>query len=289
MTLNKLRIYLACALLFLLCACGAPGTGIAADPTPYPDGITQGSTVNPAHLTHPQAITVFAAASLTDAFLEIGQAFEGAYPGVTVNYSFAGSQVLRTQLEQGASADVVAFADQENMALLVSDALVASDTYSIFATNRMIVILPASNPAKLKTLADLARPGIQLVLADNSVPAGRYARQILSKISQDPLYGAEYGSQVLANVVSNETDVRQVVTKVELGEADAGIVYASDELSAESLITIPIPAQYNVIAQYPIAPLSASVNHDLAAAFIAFSTSQPGQEILSKWGFTPVN
>jgi molybdate transport system substrate-binding protein len=233
-----------------------------------------------------QTLTVFAAASLTDAFSEIGKEFESTNPGVKVVFSFAGSQVLRTQLEQGAVADIYASADHKNMDLLVAEDLIAPNTYQDFTTNRLVVILPPGNPKGLATLEDLAITNLKLVLADSSVPAGNYARQILSNMSKDPAYGTDYGSLVLGNVVSNETDVRQVVIKVELGEADAGIVYVSDVVAAPELGTIAIPEQFNVIAKYPVAILTNSPNPDLAAAFVKYVMSPAGQAIMDHWGFS---
>ena len=206
----------------------------------------------------------------------MGKAFEAANPGVTVKFSFAGSQVLVTQIEQGAPADVFASADHKNMDALVTANLVASG-YKDFATNLLQVILPPGNPANVQTLQDLAKPGLKLVLEDPSVPAGNYTREILTNMSKDPTYGTDFSTKVLANVVSNETDVKQVVAKVDQGEGDAGIVYVTDALAAPDLKTISIPANYNVIAQYPIAALEKASNPDLASAFVAYVLSADGQ------------
>ena len=224
---------------------------------------------------------------MIDAFQEIGKAYEAIHPGVKINFSFAGSQVLRTQLEQGALTDIFASADHKNMDILIKDNLVASNSYQDFATNRLAVVLPSNNPAGVKSLEDLARLNLKLILADPSVPAGNYAQQILFNISKDPEYGESFSSAVLANVLSYETDVKQVVTKVELGEADAGIVYVTDAFAAPDLVTIPISEKFNIIAQYPIAILTNSPNPYLAAGFISFITSPDGQAIMEKWGFNP--
>jgi len=230
-------------------------------------------------------ITVFAAASLTGAFQEIGQNFEAANPGIRVNFNFAGSQILRTQLEQGAQADIFASADHKNMDLVVGEGLVVLDTVKDFAMNSLIVILPSNNPGKIVSLVELARPGLKLVLADASVPAGNYARQMFEKMSQDPAYGKDFSMRVLVNVVSNETDVKQVVAKVDLGEADAGIVYTSDAVAAPKLRTLTIPAQFNIQATYPIAVLLHTPGLKQAVNFISYVTSPEGQAILTKWGF----
>jgi len=262
-----------------LSACGFTGVGL-------PSKSLSSISENPG-AAQTRELTVFAAASLTDAFEEIGNAFEAANPGVKVNFNFAGSQILRTQLEQGAAADIYASADHKNMDALIEENLVIANSYQDYTSNGLVVVLPPGNPAKLESLKDLANPDIKLVLADESVPAGKYARQILSNMSQNPEYGKYFEADVLANVVSNETDVRQVVTKVELGEADAGIVYVSAAVAAPELITIPIPVQFNVIAKYPIAILANSPSPGLAETFIAYLVSPAGQAILDKWGFIP--
>ena len=257
-------------------------------PTAVPTATTPPTVAPPSKPT--RALTVFAAASLTGAFTEIGKNFDGAHPGVTSTFNFAGSQTLRSQLEQGAIADVFASANTKEMnTLIITDSLVLTGTDQIFATNKLLVILPANNPANIQTLQDLSQSGVKIVLADATVPAGNYARQILNKMSKDPTFGADFATKVLANVVSNETDVKQVVAKVQLGEADAGIVYISDSVAAPELKTIDIPANFNVIAKYPIATLTIAPQSELGSEFIDYVLSAEGQSILQKWGFTPVN
>jgi len=238
-----------------------------------------------ANTPEPRTLMVFAAASLTDAFSEIGKNFEAANSGVTVAFNFAGSQALRTQIEEGAPADVFASASGKEMNALVAGALVTEAESKIFLNNKLVVILPADNPAGLKSLADLAKPGSKIVLAAEEVPVGNYARQSLELMNGS--FGADFKDKVLANVVSNEDNVKQVVAKVQLGEADAGIVYTSDAIAAPELQTIEIPTELNVIAKYPIAPLAESANADLAQAFIAYALSADGQAILQRWGFAP--
>jgi len=234
-----------------------------------------------------RTLTVYAAASLTDAFTEIGKAFEADQPGVTVVLNFGGSQNLRTQIEQGALADVFASANIKEMDTLVAQNFIAAEAPHVFLTNQLVVILPKNNPAGIDSLEDLGQPGLKLVLAAEEVPAGRYARQILENLNS--MYGADYADRVLANVVSNEDNIRQAVTKVQLGEADASIVYVSDAVAAPELGQIAIPADINVVAEYPIASLIGSANPELADAFIAYVLSPAGQATLEKWGFTPVS
>jgi molybdate transport system substrate-binding protein len=234
----------------------------------------------------PAALTVYAAASLTDAFTEIGQAFEAEHSDTSIVFNFGGSQNLRTQIEQGAPAVVFASANTREMDTLVSQGLVAKEAQEIFLTNQLVVILPQDNPTGINSLEDLAEPGLKLLLAAEEVPAGRYARQVLQNLNS--MFGADYRDRVLANVVSNEDNIRQAVTKVQLGEADASIVYVSDAVAAPELQRIEIPEQVNVIAEYPIAPLTGSSNPELADEFIAYVLSPEGQATLEKWGFTPI-
>lgn len=254
---------LSILLVLTACSTGAARTDVRAAPS--------------------RTVTVFAAASLNEAFSEIGKAFEAGHPGVNVIFNFAGSPTLRTQIEQGAQADVFASADETNMQQLASEKMV--NISHIFTRNQLIVILPPNNPAGISKLQDLARPGLKLVLAGENVPAGKYARQMLEQM--DTAYGASFEDKALANVASNEEDVKQVVAKVQLGEADAGIVYTSDAIAAPELKTIEIPAGLNVVAQYPIASLNNSPNATLADEFIAYILSIDGQVILKKWGFLP--
>jgi molybdate transport system substrate-binding protein len=233
----------------------------------------------------PRTLNVFAAASLTEAFTELGKQFEAAHPGVIVTFNFAGSQTLRAQIEEGAPADVFASANEIEMDDLISGALVAQDASQIFLHNKLVVILPPDNPAALEKLEDLASPGIKVVLAAEEVPVGKYARQSLDQMNGQ--FGSDFKDKVLANVVSNEDTVKQVVAKVQLGEGDAGIVYTSDVVAAPDLKTIEIPAELNMIAKYPIAPLAQSANADLARAFVDLVLSSDGQAVLQEWGFAP--
>ena len=233
-----------------------------------------------------RTLTVYAAASLTESFTELGEAFEASHPGVTVAFNFGGSQNLRTQIEQGAPADVFASANTKEMDALIAGDLVDAGAPKVFLTNQLVVIVPQENPAEIVSLEDLAKPGLKLVLAAEEVPAGRYAREVLENLKR--IFGAEFKEKVLANVVSNENNIRQAVTKVQLGEADASIVYVSDAIAVPKLRRIEIPTEMNVIAEYPIVPLSESANTELANDFIQYVLSPEGQATLQKWGFTPI-
>ena len=157
----------------------------------------------------------------------------------------------------------------------------------IFARNVLVVVVPAKNPAGIQTLQDLAKPNLKLVLTNKEVPVGNYARQALEKMSQDPAFGPDFSKRVLANLVSEETNVRQVAAKVQLGEADAGIVYSTDVTPAlrDAVRVIQIPPELNVIAKYPIAVVKGAQNEAGARAFIAYVLSPAGQTILVRHGF----
>lgn len=225
-------------------------------------------------------LTVFAAASLSGAFDEIASAFESTHANADVILNFAGSNTLRAQIEAGANADVFASANSKEMDTLVANGLVSEGKARIFASNRLVIITPKGNPAGLSTFDGLALPGLKLVLAAREVPVGRYARQALENA------GGAFEENVLANVVSNETDVKQVLAKVQLGEADAGIVYASDAVAAQELKVIEIPDVWNVQAAYPIAALANAREPELADQFIEYVLSPKGQTILQEWGFS---
>ncbi len=231
-------------------------------------------------------LTVFAASSLTDAFTEAGHAFEVAYPGSSVRFNFAGSPTLRTQLAQGARADALAVADQGNMQAAFKQGLIVSPGPT-FVRNRLAIIAPKPNRADVTSTADLASQGLKLVLASAEVPVGAYAREAIAKMDAEPAYGAGFGKRVLANVVSDEPNVKAVVTKVQLGEADAGIVYVTDVTAsvADELTVIDIPDLYNVIASYPIAVTRDTPKSVLARTFIDFLLSDQGQTIMKRYGF----
>lgn len=241
-----------------------------------------GGSLNGSH-----TLTVYAAASLTDAFTEISRAFEAAHPEVKVVLNFGGSQNLRTQIEQGAPADIFASANTREMDTLVAKNFVNANAPRIFLTNHLVLILPKDNPAGITSLEGLGKPGLKLVLAAEEVPAGRYAREVLENLNA--MFGADYKGKVMANVVSNEDNIRQAVTKVQLSEADASIVYVSDAVAVLELLRIEIPADVNVLAEYPIAPLANSGDPESANQFIDYVLSSAGQVTLLKWGFTPVN
>ena len=226
-------------------------------------------------------LNIFAAASLSESFRELASRFEAAHPEITVSLNFAGSNTLRAQIEQGAQADLFASANLNEMETLQAQGLI--NGFQPFAENRLVVITPAENTGALSQFADLANPGLKLVLAAEEVPAGNYSRQVLARL------GEEFERKTLANLVSNENSVRQVLAKIQLGEADAGIVYASDLFAAEQVTVIEIPAEVNVSAVYALTQPLGARHPEAAQAFIDFLLSAEGQEILAKWGFLPLD
>jgi molybdate transport system substrate-binding protein len=233
------------------------------------------------------SITVFAASSLTEAFNEIGDAFSGANPGASVEFNFAGSPALVTQLQEGAAADVLATAAQSNMDTALQNGSVV-DAGQVFVRNRLVVIVPSDNPANITSPYDLDQDGLRLVLAAEDVPVGKYARQSIMNMEAQPEGGPGFSDAVLGNIVSNASNVKEVVSAVQLGEADAGIVYVTDvtpDVEAD-MMTIDIPDNVNVIATYPIA-VTTDADATTAQAFIDFVLATQGQQILQSHGFLP--
>ena len=258
---SRIRVTVATALLALLASAarGAPAPAPAA-----------------------KEVVVFEAASLKDVFAKLAQAFEKENAGVKVVTNAAGSQELRTQIEHGAKADVVASADRKHMDALAGQGLVVSP--SVFTCNEpVIVVRPALAPT-IKTLADLPRAE-RIVIGTPEVPIGAYTLEILDKAAVK--LGADFPKRVQAKVASRELNVRQVLAKVVLGEADAGVVYRSDAMGAAGKVTVvAIAPELNVIAEYPIAALKAAPQPDLARRWIELVKSPAGAAALREAGFT---
>jgi molybdate transport system substrate-binding protein len=228
-------------------------------------------------------LVVFAAASLRESFEALGASFEQAHPGVKVRLNLAGSQELRTQLEQGAAADVFASADTKNMSALAPQGLVKAPV--VFARNEPVIVVPRDNPAGIRAFGDLVKTK-RLVVGAPEVPIGGYTVKIFDAAGKK--LGPALRAQLDAAVVSRELNVRQVLAKVTLGEADAGIVYRTDALAAKDKAAIvAIPADLNVQADYPVAVVSASKQPELAHAWVQLLLSPEGQERLAGAGFLP--
>lgn len=218
---------------------------------------------------------VFAAASLTEVFAEVTGAFEATYPQASIVFNFGPSSGLATQLVEQGGGDVFASADLEQMQKVVDAQLLQGEPRP-FVRNRLQIIVPSGNPAGVEALEDLADPDLKVVLAAEQVPVGRYARQALSKAG------------VSVQPVSEAVDTKGVVGPVVLGEADAGIVYATDVSAAKEAEGIEIPDEYNVAAIYPIALTKAAAGNEVAQAFVDFVLGDEGRRIMGDYGFEPV-
>ncbi|MFE5944402.1 molybdate ABC transporter substrate-binding protein [Streptomyces sp. NPDC056480] len=259
---------LTAALLAPLAACGN-SDDTKADAA-GPSGSASASATGSASGAPAADLIVLAAASLTDVFKTAGKAYEKSHPGTKVTFSFAGSQELVAQVSQGSRADVLVTADTKSMDKVKAD----TGTPAIIARNRLVIATGEGNPFKVDGLEDLADTKLKVVLAAPEVPAGKYSKQILD------------AQKVTVKPVSQEPNVRAVLSKVELGEADAGLVYKTDAASAADKVdAVEIPDDQNAIAKYPAATIKDSENAEAAAAFVAWLSSPEGQKILQDAGF----
>jgi molybdate transport system substrate-binding protein len=251
---------LGTALVLLLAGCGGSADGdAAATPSTSPTGLSG-------------TLTVFAAASLTDVFTDLGEQFEADHPGLDVQFSFAGSSALATQLTQGAPADVFASANESQMGV-VTDAGLADDP-QVFAANVLQLAVPAGNPAGVTGLADLAREELAVALCAPQVPCGAAAEDVLA------------AAGVTATPDTLEEDVRAALTKVELGEVDAALVYTTDVTAAGDAVEgIDVPEAEQAVNDYPVAVLADAPNPEAAAAFVELVRSEEGQQALADAGF----
>ena len=233
-------------------------------------------------------LTVLGASSLSKVFPQIGALFTKQHPGVAFRWSFGGTDTLAAQIEQGAPADVFAGASTKYGDQLSGEGLIASP--QAFATNRLVLIVPPENPAKITSPKELTKPGLKLVVGADTVPVGSYTRTVLANL--DALYGKGYDARVLANVVDNEDAVSGVLQKVQLGEADAGFVYVTDAAAAGgAVMAIPLPDEAQATATYPIAVVKTSAHRVLAAQFASFVLTPAAQALLSeaKFGAPPAS
>lgn len=233
----------------------------------------------------PDSLIVYAATSLTDAFEQLASDFEQTYSDVEIVLNFASSSTLAAQLLEGAQADVFASANEARMDQIVGDGLITSEAVEIFARNQLVLALPLDNPAQIASIADLAHKPALLVLAVQGTPIREYTDAMLHSYGKE--MGEDFVDLVLENLVSEESNVRQVITRVALGEADAGIVYQTDVIGeiSEQVITIHIDQEHNQLASYPIAVLGHSPKPALARTFVDFVLSNQGQSVLSDFSF----
>jgi molybdate transport system substrate-binding protein len=264
------------ALALVLAACSSGATPAPSAPTPSAA----------ASAAAPASLTIYAAASLKAVLAKAQTAYQAANPGTTLAISTDSSSALETKIKQGAPADVFLSADTTNPQKLVDTGL-AAGTVTKFAGNLLTVIVPMANPAGIKTPADLARPGIKVIAAGDTVPITKYATQLVANLAKQPGYPADFVAQYTANIVTREDNVAAVVAKIELGEGDAGIVYVTDAKTSTKVMTIAVPDAANVPATYGGVVVKASPNVAAAQAFLAWLAGPDGQAILASFGFLP--
>ncbi len=240
--------------------------------------LVSGCTPSPATSGDERVLVVFAAASLREAFMEAGRAFEASHPGVAVTFQFAGSHEIRAQLEAGARADVVATADERTMSALQSSGRITRSI--VFARNTLVAVLTPEAARTVRTFEGVAEAR-RIVLGLPEVPIGAYAAEILERA------GEPFRAAVEARVVSREHNVRQLLVKVRLGEADAAIVYRTDALTAPELATIEIPKKWAVSVRHHAAVVSDAAHRELAEEWLAALAAAPGQATLMRAGFLP--
>jgi molybdate transport system substrate-binding protein len=231
-------------------------------------------------------LTILAAASLTNALHGVQGRYEAVVPGIHLIISTASSGALRTQIEQGAQADLFLSADAANPEALVSEGLAGGEPMT-FAANRLTIIVPAGNPAGIRTPADLARSGVKIIAASDAAPIAAYANRLVGNVARLAGYPPDFASRYATNVVSREDDVRAVVNKIELGEGDAAIVYRTDAAASSELATVPVPDAANVTATYAGMVLKESGHIAAAQALLAWLAGPRGRAILGEFGFLP--
>jgi molybdate transport system substrate-binding protein len=270
------RSVLVAAFAVALTACSS---GATSSPSAAPSATTMAPSAAGIELT------VFGAASLKAVLDQAKVAYEAATPGVTVTVSTDSSAALATQIGEGAPADVFLSADTSNPEKLVTAGLALGEP-TLFARNVLTVIVPVANPGGITSPADLARSGIKVVAAGDEVPITKYASQLVANVAKLPGYPADYAAAYAANIASKEDNVAAVRSKIELGEGDAAIVYATDAKASTRVTAIPVePASANVPATYAGIVVKASKHADAAQAFMAWFAGPAGQTILAAFGF----
>jgi molybdate transport system substrate-binding protein len=231
-------------------------------------------------------LTIFAAASLAGVLEEVKGAYEAAHPGTTLTLSTDSSSALATQIEQGAPADVFLSADTTSPKKLVDGGFSVGEA-ATFAANRLTVVVPADNPARIASPADLARPGVKIIAAGDEVPITTYAKQLVANFAKEAGYPAGFEAAYAANVVSKEDNVKAVIAKIEIGEGDAAIVYVTDAKASTGVTTVTVPDAANVTARYAGIVVGASPDQEPARMFLGWLTGPDGQAVLSRFGFLP--
>jgi molybdate transport system substrate-binding protein len=274
---------LVSVVLFVLSACSNGGASPTATIAP---STAPSAAMSTAPSAAPATLTIYGAASLKGVLDKVKTAYETANPGTTLTISTDSSATLETQIEQGAPADVFLSADTTNPKKLGDKGLAAGPAVT-FAGNKLTVIVPTTNPAGIKTPADLAKTGVKVIAAGDAVPITKYATQLVANLAREAGYPADFAAKYTANIASKEDNVKAIVAKIELGEGDAGIVYVTDAKASTKVRTIDVPATANVPATYAGVVVKASRNGAAAQAFLMWFRGPDGQAILSTFGFLP--
>lgn len=278
------RRAVATVLVIALAAC-SPGLGTSA-PASAPPTTTVTASAVPSPPARPVDLTVFGAASLKQVLEQVEVTYEAANPGTTLTISTDASSTLATQIEQGAPADVFLSADTTNPRRLVDAGLTEGDALTV-AANKLAIIVPVDNPGGITTPADLARPGVKVIAAGDQVPISAYAALLVENLADEAGYPTGFVAAYAANVVSREDNVKAVVAKIELGEGDAGIVYATDAAASTKVRRIDVPATADVPARYAGVIVKASPDIEAARDFLTWFAGPGGQAILGGFGFLP--
>jgi molybdate transport system substrate-binding protein len=274
------------AIVLVLAACSSSATPMptTAPATATPTSMATATAASAT--TAPVNLTIYGAASLKAALAKAQTTYAAANPGTSLTISTDSSTALETKIEQGAPADVFLSADTANPQKLVDKGL-AAGSVTKFAGNLLTVIVPTANPAGIETPADIAKSGVKVIAAGDTVPITKYANQLVANLAKQPGYPADFVSKYTANIVSKQDNVAAVVTQIELGEGDAGIVYVTDAKSSTKVATIAVPDAANVPATYSGVVVKASANAAAAQAFLTWFAGPDGQAILASFGFLP--
>ena len=280
----RLVVFLAIVALGVGCQPASP-TRLGSPSTLPSPGVETSPAVVPTVTGGPAALTIFGAASLSTALEQLEASDEAGHPGTTLSISTGSSAALETQIEQGAPADVFLSADITNPKKLVDKGLADGDALN-FAGNQLVIVVPADNPGRLASPADLAKPGLKVIAAGDDVPITTYATQVVGLLAKTEGYPAGFAAAYAANVVSKEDDVQAVVAKIELGEGDAAIVYLTDARASSNVASIALPASARIAAVYGGVVVKSSPNLAAAHAFLDWLTGAEAQLMLAQLGFT---
>ena len=278
------RVFQTMLCLVLVGACGSSAQQSPV-PTSSPPPAPSAEASMPASAAAVD-LTIFAAASLASVLDDVKEAYAASHPGTTLTISTDSSAALATQIEQGAPADVFLSADTTNAQKLVTGGFSTGEAV-VFASNKLVIIAPAGNPGGVSSPSDLAKPGLKIIAAGDEVPITKYAITLVTNLAKEPGYPAGFEAAYTGNVVSREDNVKAVISKIELGEGDAAIVYATDAKASTKVTTVSVPESANVTAKYAGIVVGASPDQEPARTFLAWLTGPDGQAVLSRFGFLP--